>query len=481
MAFPTEWRFGDACLIMGAPMEEFKITRAERTQVRLRIAIQGPSGGGKTATSLLMAKGMVQALHARGALPSHLEECFIGVLDTERDSAKLYSHLVPFDTLVLEPPYSPVRYLAALRALERVGYPIIICDQISHEWFGPGGVLSMVAESKEYNDFAKWNGPSQAHDAFIDGMLQSPAHIIATMRSKTAWVLEDKEGRDGKIRKTPTRIGMAPKQREGTEFEFTTVLDLEVGTNQARCTKDRTELFSVGDFIPRDASYPDTSRSMGMGPDWGSRLIDWVYSAAKAEPLRAPEPTPGMRAQAVCEAGLRAIERCANIPDLANVFQDAQKALRSHSVAAGVSVVAPLIDRLVAAKDSRKASLSPIPDRSAPASLEELISADDVANIELMFSDGGLVGVLPALREFLGVTRLMQLPLSRLNDAQDWIIQTAVGYGKSLTRIPHVPEPVADVEQSPRDKVVDFITRVGNNRTENFFSDFPDDTAGIIP
>ena len=326
-------------------MDEFKIVRAERTQARLRLALQAPSGGGKTATSLLLAKGMVAALQARGKLPTHLDGVFIGLLDTERDSAKLYSHLVPFDTLVLEPPYSPARYLAALRALERVGYPIIIADQITHEWYGQGGVLDMVKNSKEFNDFAKWNGPSQEHDAFMDGMLQSPAHLIVTMRSKTAWALEDKVGRDGKTRKVPVRIGMQAKQRDGTEFEFTTVLDLAVPSNEATCLKDRTELFTVGERYGR------------MGPAWGEKLIDWVYSAKKPE-SGPPEPSPAMRALAVCEAGIRSIEQCPNVPDLAIAFDKAQKALRAQSMTAGADYVVPLLERLVDAKDVRKDVLS---------------------------------------------------------------------------------------------------------------------------
>lgn len=322
--------------------DTFKIQRAERTQARLRLALQGPSGGGKTATSLLIAKGMVAALQARGKLPEHLDGVHIGLLDTERDSAKLYSHLVPFDTLVLEPPYSPSRYVAALRALERVGYPIIICDQITHEWFGAGGVLAMVAASKEFNDFAKWNGPSQEHEAFVDALLQSPAHLIVTMRSKTAWVLEDKVGRDGKSRKTPTRVGMAAKQRDGMEYEFTTVLDLEVPSNVATCIKDRTELFVVGERYGR------------MGPEWGERLIDWVYSAKVADLV--PVQSPAMIALGLCEAGLRAIEQAPNIPDLVVAFGKAEKSLKACVVDAGRDAVVPLLERLVAAKDARKAS-----------------------------------------------------------------------------------------------------------------------------
>lgn len=329
--------------------DEFRIVRAERTQARLRLALQAPSGGGKTATSLLIAKGMVAALQARGKLPTHLDGVYIGLLDTERDSAKLYSHLVPFDTLVLEPPYSPARYLGALQTLERVGYPIIIVDQITHEWSGQGGVLDMVKASKEYNDFAKWNGPSQEHDRFMDGLLRSPAHLIVTMRSKTAWSLEEQIGKDGRARKVPVRIGMQAKQREGTEFEFTTVLDLMVPSNEANCIKDRTELFTVGERYGR------------MGPAWGEKLIDWVYSAKKPE--AEPAVSPALRALGVCEAWIRAVNRAPNVPDLAIAFDEAQKALRACSVDAGAEVVVPLLERLVDAKDLRKDALRPAPGK----------------------------------------------------------------------------------------------------------------------
>lgn len=337
--------------------DEFKIVRAERTQARLRLALQAPSGGGKTATSLLIAKGMVAALQARGKLPTHLDGVYIGLLDTERDSAKLYSHLVPFDTLVLEPPYSPARYLGALRALERVGYPIIIVDQITHEWYGEGGVLQMVAANKGPNDWAKWNGPTQEHDAFIDGLLFSPSHLICTMRSKTEYVLEKNDA--GKY--VPKRIGMAAKQREGTEYEFTTLLDLEVGTNNATCLKNRTELFTVGGKVGR------------MGPEWGEKLIDWVYSAKVAE--AAPEQSPAMRALGVCEAGIRAVEAAPNMPDLGTVFDKAQKALRACSVDAGAEVVVPLLERLVDAKDLRKDALRPLPGKD-PAIVRDLKPED---------------------------------------------------------------------------------------------------------
>jgi hypothetical protein len=445
--------------------EEFKIVRAERTQARLRLALQGSSGGGKTATSLLIAKGMVQALGARDALPKHLDGAYIGLLDTERDSAKLYSHLTPFDTLVLAPPYTVDRYLKALGALERVGYPVIIIDQISHEWSGEGGILEQVAKASGQNDFAKWNGPSQDHDRFVDALLRSPAHIICTMRAKTAWVLEEKEV-NGRMKKVVTRIGMAAKQREGTEYEFTTVLDMAVGTNSATCIKDRTELFQVGQTVPR------------MTPEWGVRFMDWVYSADKPEPAGVPEPTPAMRAEAIYHAAERAIGRAATLPDLAKVFDDGQKALRAQSIDAGREVVAPLLERLVAAKDERKVAFGPdarvVPDA-------ETISPDDCANLEILLQEARVAA--PDLKQHLGVVRLALIPLARWEEAQEWVIQNSQGGpdDRSLVVYKHVPTTPAE---STAPTAVTILNGIVNDRiakndeasgSKSFFADMADD------
>lgn len=400
---------------------EFKIERASRKRVKLRIALQSPSGGGKTATSLLLAKGMVAALQARGELPKHLDECFIGVLDTERDSASLYSHLAVFDRLVLEPPYTVDRYLAALGELERVGYPVIIVDQISHEWNGKGGILEQVSNGKSHNDWANWNGPSQDHERFIDSLLASPAHLICTMRAKTAYVLEEKVNDRGQKKMTPTRVGMQAQQRAGTEFEFTTVLDLTVGTNAVRCVKDRSELFVVGETIPR------------LTPEWGVRLIDWVYTAKAADAMPAG-PTPAMQAEAICLAGCRAIERAGTLPDLERVFVEQQRLLRACSVAAGREVVVPLLERLVAAKDARKGQFGP-ERRVAPSA--ELISVDDVANLELLLFDAKVPP--EELKERFAIARLSLLPLEEWKIAQRWVISRSAVAPESLQVFEHVP------------------------------------------
>lgn len=341
--------------------DDLVIEEAVRDQSLLRFLLQAPSGGGKTTSALMMAAGMVKALEARGKLPKHLNR-HIGLICTERGSARKASHIVPFDLLVLPPPYSPHRYNVALSKMERVGYSVIIIDQISHEWTGEGGVLQMVASSKAFNDFAKWDGPSQAHEEFIDRLLHSPAHLICTARAKTEWLLVEKE-KNGRIIKAPERIGMQARQREGTEFEFDTVLDLRPGTNEVRCIKDRCELFVV------DETYPPLSAADG------ARFINWVYDAPKAV-AAVDRVTPAERATAMLDAALRVVEAAPNLPELKRVFVAEYTALRDYGREAGRDVIVPLLDTLTAGKNARKACFVPVAGVRPAALVRDLDPAE---------------------------------------------------------------------------------------------------------
>lgn len=439
--------------------DEFVIQRAERTQVRLRIALQGSSGGGKTASGLLLAKGMIAEMERRGALPDL--PCHIGLLDTERDSAKLYSHLAVFDTIVLEPPYSPKRYLGAMKALERAGYSVIIVDQITHEWYGEGGILQMVRDSKEFNDFAKWNGPSQEHELFIDTLLKSPAHLIVTMRSKTAWVLEEEVGKDGRTRKKPKRIGMAAKQREGTEYEFTTLFDLEVGTNVATCLKDRTELFTVGERVPQDskpARKQNGVPSEGIGIGWGEKFIEWVHSAKALEPAHVG-PSAEEQCVAITDAGIRACERAANVPDLQVAFLAQRKAIGAFQASAGADVVAREITRLTGACAARKATFGAAGGVVVAAPTGELISPDDLANLEMQLSDiGG--PALDDLKHGFGVARLAMLRVDQWDAVQEWVTHRSEGSVRRIARRP----VVAQQEPTALDVVHGITERIADSR-----------------
>jgi hypothetical protein len=231
-------------------MSAFK--KAERKHSKLRLALAGPAGSGKTLSALKIAKGMAQTLG-----------CKVAVIDTEKGSSNLYAHVCDFDVLEFNAPYDPARYVSAIKLAEKEGYGIIIIDSGSHEWNGEGGCLQMVDKitqaDKNHNSYMAWNTITPKHVAFIEAILQSPAHIICTLRSKTAYELV-KDERTGRTK--PVKLGLAPITREGMDFEFTTWLDLFVENHLATSSKDRTGMFDgVPELITEET---------------GQKLLGWL-------------------------------------------------------------------------------------------------------------------------------------------------------------------------------------------------------------
>lgn len=236
--------------------------RAQRKKARLRLALCGPSGSGKTYSALLLAQG----LGGR-----------IALIDTERGSGELYAHLCEYDVCQLTPPFTPDSYIRAIHEAEKAGYATIIVDSLSHAWAGQGGLLEEVDKRKgKGNDFTAWREITPQHNALVNALLQSPAHIVATMRSKTAYVMEEQE-RNGRKIQVPKKVGLAPVQRDGMEYEFTLVLDIAVDSHFAESSKDRTEMFD--------------GKVFKITVDTGRELLTWLESgvdpaAARLEAVR---------------------------------------------------------------------------------------------------------------------------------------------------------------------------------------------------
>lgn len=222
--------------------------KAERKQAKLRLALTGPSGSGKTFSALRLAKGIGGR---------------IAVIDTERNSASLYTHVTDFDALDLQPPYTPERFIEAIRAAEQSGYDVLIIDSITHEWSGVGGCLELsdeIAKAKyRGNSWSAWNDITPRHRAFLDAIMRSPVHIIATMRSKTETAQVEEGGR-----KKVVKLGMKAEQRDGAEYEFTTVLDIVHDGHYAIASKDRTGLFGGDPKV--------------LTEETGKTLVAWLQS-----------------------------------------------------------------------------------------------------------------------------------------------------------------------------------------------------------
>jgi hypothetical protein len=380
-------------------VSEFKIKRAERTQARLRLALVGPSFSGKTRTALELARGIAEAMIEAGLATGSLEGK-VGVIDTERQSASLYSDVYAFDVIELNPPYTVDRYISALATFERAGYSVVIIDQMSHAWVGQGGIMEQVQKAESQNAMAPWLNATPEQNRLVDTVLASPCHIIANMRAKTAWSMEERQNKAGRTVKVPVRIGMGIVQRPGIEYEFTTVLMLEVEGNIAKPIKDRTNLFPL--------------EGARMGQDWGRRMVKWMLSAKTPDALVTVQATPRERAQAVTDVGLTRIARCETTPDLVRVFEGLIASLRAFKDSVEVEDLVAMRGKLIAAKDARKLALEGVPLPDVP-----LIDVDDAIALEQMLQAGG---VAPA-DFFLAfeVQRIGRVPAGRLAEAAQWI------------------------------------------------------------
>lgn len=223
-----------------------ELKKAQRKQVKLRLNLSAPSGAGKTMSALLMAYGLTN------------DWTKIAVIDTENNSASLYSHLGEFNAIDLRPPFTPERYTEAINACTKSGMECLVIDSSSHEWSGAGGCIEAnekLAQLKyKGNTWSAWNETTPRHDAFINALLQCNAHIITCTRSKMETVM----GEGKKVHK----VGMKDIQRDGFEYELTVSLNIDRDTHLATASKDRTGLFEGKDaFI--------------ITPETGKKILDW--------------------------------------------------------------------------------------------------------------------------------------------------------------------------------------------------------------
>lgn len=214
--------------------------KACKKQQKLRLLLEGASGSGKTYSALLIAKAMGKK---------------IAVIDTERGSASLYDNVAEFDTCDLTPDFTPEKYINAINEAVKSGYDVLIIDSISHEWSGKGGCLEI--QSKLGGRFSDWAKVTPRHNAFIDAILNADIHIIGTSRTKTDYEVS----KDDKGKQKVEKIGLRTEQREGLDYEFTTVLRLNEN-HIATSTKDRTSLFTGLDFI--------------INEEVGLKLLEWL-------------------------------------------------------------------------------------------------------------------------------------------------------------------------------------------------------------
>lgn len=240
--------------------------KAVRSQRKLRLAIAGPTGSGKTYTALAVAKGLGGS---------------VALIDTERHSASLYADEFEFDSSDLAGG-NPEAYTRQIEEAAKAGYDVLIIDSFSHAWAGEDGILAQKDKAAKRqrggNDFTAWRDVTPMHDRLVSAVLDYPGHVIVTMRAKMAYAMVEEKGKT-KVEK----LGLAPVQRDGVEYEFDVVVDMD----QAH----------TGVVSKTRARFLDNAVIEKPGAKLGRDLVAWLGAGVEA-PAPAPQPEPQAPEQA---------------------------------------------------------------------------------------------------------------------------------------------------------------------------------------
>lgn len=255
--------------------------RAQRKKAKLRLSIAGISGTGKTWSALEIASGM-------------FPEGKIALLDSEAGRGELYGEEFVYDCAQISAPFSPKKYIDAIKNAEKNSYDVLIIDSLSHAWVGDGGVLSIV-ESAGGQFQNGWKKGTPEHNALVEAIVQSKLHIIFTMRSKADYVIEVNE----KGKNAPRKVGLAPVQRDGLEYECTISMDIN-HDHLAHVTKDNTQLFNQ--------QFVKPTKMMG------EQIINWLNSGIDSEVEFSEKTLPLI---------LQDINDCISLSELKRVYVDA--------------------------------------------------------------------------------------------------------------------------------------------------------------
>jgi hypothetical protein len=250
--------------------------QASKKKAKARVCLMGPPGSGKTYTALTLGKYMGKR---------------IALIDTERGSASKYAgDVAAFDVAELDGTYAPRDYVKAIQEAAVEGYDVLVVDSLSHAWEGAGGILAQV--DQRGGRFDAWKDMDPQLRQLIDALLTYPGHVVVTLRTKTEWVVEQVERR-GKTVSEPRKIGLAPKFKDGLEYEFDVVGILD-DKNTLTVTKSRCPSLS-GETIAKP------------GKPLAGVLLAWLDDGAAVEtPQQAAERISSLYAAARTEADMSA-------------------------------------------------------------------------------------------------------------------------------------------------------------------------------
>lgn len=235
-------------------MSVINIRKAQREGARMVIGLAGQSGSGKTYTAIKLAYGLAGG---RGEK--------VGFLDTENRRGSLYADIVtdPFLIGDLYAPFSPQRYIDAIRAFQDAGVEVLVIDSVSHEWEGTGGCEEIAGSAT--NKVVGWQRAKEQHKRFMNVLLQSDMHVIACIRAREKVDFSDP--------KNPRPLGVQPICEKNFMFEMTaSLMMLESGRKQTvlKCPSD------LNPILGRQDGY--------ISEKDGASLREWIAGGNQLDP-----------------------------------------------------------------------------------------------------------------------------------------------------------------------------------------------------
>ena len=230
--------------------------KAKKEKIWTKVLLGGSSGSGKTYSALRLATGLAK-------------KCGSGIaaIDTEAGRIRYYANEFDFSDMQLTEPFTPEKYIEAINEAVSSGFKVLIIDSISHEW----NYCVDIHDKMPGNSWTNWSKVTPRHDAFMEKILQAPIHIIATVRGKDEYVLEEKNGKQ-----TPKKVGLGFKQRDGVEYNYTATFNIAQDTHIAEATKDNTHIF--------EGRYEVLTEKDGEALyDWANTGEDFAFNISKAQ------------------------------------------------------------------------------------------------------------------------------------------------------------------------------------------------------
>lgn len=230
--------------------------KAKKEKIWTKILLGGSSGSGKTFSALRLATGLARKCGSE-----------VAAIDTEAGRIRYYADEFEFSDKQLTEPFTPEKYIEAIDEAVAAGFKVLIIDSISHEW----NYCVDIHDKMPGNSWTNWSKVTPRHDAFMEKILQAPIHIIATVRGKDEYVLEEKNGKQ-----TPKKVGLGFKQRDGVEYNYTATFNIAQDTHIAEATKDNTHIF--------EGRYEVLTEKDGEALFvWANAGEDYAFNVSKAQ------------------------------------------------------------------------------------------------------------------------------------------------------------------------------------------------------